>query len=174
MKDSELPPSYAPTTAVAYNTSAVNSFGGKQQTDQDIIHIPEDQVHAVSANPAEAIPQHTSTNTHLHDHLHGAAPPIKSTLVANSGSVSNPPGNCRDGGQWGTIEYIGNKTGALTCIGCLLCGIFGLFLLACPQDEKDAYSVDGKLYDASGAFITSANRNKSFVPTVKRGGRNCH
>ena len=101
-------------------------------------------------------------------------PPLKSTLVANSGSVSNPPGNCRDGGQWGTIEYIGNKTGALTCIGCLLCGIFGLFVLACPQDDMDAYLIDGKLYDASGAFITSANRNKSFVPTVKRGGRNCH
>jgi hypothetical protein len=43
-------------------------------------------------------------------------------------------------------------------------------VLACPQDEKDAYSVDGKLYDAQGIYIGKAagNNAKLFIPTARR------
>lgn len=85
-------------------------------------------------------------------------------------STSNPPGNCPDGGQWGVMEYVGNKTTALACLGCLCFGLFGLCLLACPQDEKDAYRVNGKLYDAEGTLIGPVSRYK-FTPTRgPRGG----
>jgi hypothetical protein len=77
---------------------------------------------------------------------------------------SNPPGNCPDGGQWGIVKYIGNKTGVLICLGCFLGGIFGLCMLACPQDEKDAYRVNGELYDAAGAYMGLTKKYK-FIPT---------
>lgn len=89
--------------------------------------------------------------------------------VAQISSTSNPPGNCPDGGQWGTVEYVGNKTTALACLGCLCFGLFGLCVLACPQDEKDAYRVHGKLYDAEGALMGPVSRYQ-FTPTRQRGG----
>lgn len=78
--------------------------------------------------------------------------------------TSNPPLNCPDGGQWGVVKYIGNKTGVLVCLGCFLGGICGLCVLACPQDEKDAYSVNGALYDAAGAYMGLTKKYK-FTPT---------
>jgi len=78
--------------------------------------------------------------------------------------TSNPPLHCPDGGQWGVVKYIGNKTGVLVCLGCFLGGICGLCMLACPQDEKDAYSVNGALYDAAGAYM-GLTKNYKFTPT---------
>ena len=66
---------------------------------------------------------------------------------------SHPPKNCPDGGQWGITNYIGNKTGLLTCATFAVCGVLGLVVLACPQDEKDAYLYQGKVYDAGGTLM---------------------
>jgi hypothetical protein len=39
----------------------------------------------------------------------------------------------------------------------------GLLILCCPCDERDAYKVNGQLYDAAGNYIGSA-QNTHFVP----------
>lgn len=78
--------------------------------------------------------------------------------------TSHPPPTCPDGGQWGVVKYIGNKTGILVCLGCFLGGICGLCMLACPQDEKDAYSVNGQLFDAAGVYMGLTKKFK-FIPT---------
>ena len=91
-------------------------------------------------------------------HIPESLPTVKYPLA------SNPPRNCPDGGQWGTVHYTGNKTGALALGGCLVCGFIGLFILACPQDQKDAYLYDDKVYDASGTFIGRKSRVQ-FVPS---------
>jgi hypothetical protein len=108
-----------------------------------------------------------STTTDNHHH---ATPPTTTpaqdvtTTRPNKPSSSNPPGTCPDGGQWGIVKYIGNKTGVLVCLGCFLGGICGLCMLACPQDEKDAYSVNGELYDAAGVYMGLTKKYK-FIPT---------
>ena len=96
---------------------------------------------------------------------------ISSTAVTTGNTMgrtsSKPPGNCKDGGVWGTTKYIGETTKAIACLSCLCCGIFGCCVLLCPQDEKDAYCVEGKVYDASGKFI--ANRQgDNFIPKRRR------
>ena len=174
-----LPPPYAPITT-AYNASVVNSDGDKHQTEQEITYIPWE----ANTQPAELLEEAQVVIIPIADPVKIGPPqanihtnsdacsyvPIKPSPVAYNITSNNPPGNCRDGGQWGTLQYIGNKTGAMTCIGFLICGMFGLLILACPQDEKDAYRVDGKVYDASGIYIGRAGDNsKSFIPTVKRG-----
>ena len=73
-----------------------------------------------------------------------------------------PPGNCPEGGVWGTVNYVGEKTKMLACGACLCCGCLGCCVLACPQDEKDAYCVNGKVYDAAGEYVGPKNQN--FVP----------
>ena len=66
-------------------------------------------------------------------------------VEANTVTTSNPPGNCPDGGVWGTIKYVGEKTEMMACLACL-CFWPGLCcLVACPVDEKDAYAVNGKV-----------------------------
>ena len=69
---------------------------------------------------------------------------------------SNPPPGCADGGQWGTNTYIGT----MTCVACLL---LGCLVFCCPFDQRDAYSVDGKVYDAAGALIGTVGSVK-FIP----------
>ena len=115
-------------------TMGVVYYGDNKQTEQEVIRVPD----AYAVAPAIVAPSHASR-------------------------TSNPPPNCPDGGQWGTLQYTGSKTCALTCLGCILCPLCGLFLLTCPQDEKDAYCVNGKLYDAAGTSIGLA-RHKSFIP----------
>ena len=66
-------------------------------------------------------------------------------VEANTVTTSNPPGNCPDGGVWGTIKYVGEKTKMMACLGCLCICLPGLCVLACPRDEKDAYAVNGKV-----------------------------
>ena len=161
---------YNSSQSVYVASTVVNSDDNKRldNEEQEIAYTPWE----ANAPPAEAIPApHVSSTTSTNiPHVYAEAIKSSQGEMANSTSTSNPPGNCRDGGQWGILQYVGNKTGALTCIGCLLCGIFGLFVLACPQDEKDAYSVDGKLYDAQGIYIGKAagNNAKLFIPTVRR------
>lgn len=65
----------------------------------------------------------------------------------------HPPG-VEGGGQWGRINFIGEKT---LCIGLLSCCFFwpGLFICCCPIDERDAYCVDGRVYAQSGKYLGS-------------------
>lgn len=89
---------------------------------------------------------------------------------------SNPPRNCPDGGQWGTVNYNGSKTGALACIGVMICGIPGLFILGCPQDTKDAYLYKDKVYDAGGKLMGPRSCIR-FIPSRQNHphlGCNCH
>ena len=89
-----------------------------------------------------------------------------SPKMSKTMNTSNPPGNCPDGGQWGKLRTIGRKTGLMVCLGCLAAGPFGLFLLACPQDEKDVYLHGRKFYDASGVYLfTEGNRFCEFIPS---------
>jgi len=55
------------------------------------------------------------------------------------------------------------------CLACLCCGPLGLCILACPSDERDAYAVNGRVYDASGNYIGPHDDN--FIPTRARGTR---
>jgi len=153
----ENPPAYAPiATATAASSSSyapivvqqnasVANYGANKQTEQDVTYIPDAYVVGPTtvSPPAHTTPAVTSSNT-----------------------TSNPPGNCPNGGQWGTLQYAGNKTCALTCLGCIICGIFGLAFLACPQDEKDAYCINGKLYDAAGVYISRTTN--LFIPSKRR------
>ncbi len=72
--------------------------------------------------------------------------PVKATKVTATES-SNPPKGAPDGGTWGILKYVGEKTRCLAVIGFLLCCIPGccIVLACCPQDEKDAYVVKGKV-----------------------------
>ena len=76
---------------------------------------------------------------------------------------SGPPPNCKEGGIWGTATYVGDTTKAIACLGCLCCGCLACCVLLCPQDKKDAYCVDGKVYDAGGAFLVE-KKGDNFVP----------
>jgi hypothetical protein len=59
----------------------------------------------------------------------------------------------------GINNYIGDKTKAAACIGCLCFFIPGVIILLCPLDERDAYKVKGSVYDAGGQSI-----GVKFVP----------
>jgi hypothetical protein len=93
-------------------------------------------------------------------------PPVAMPAVQSSLS-SNPPRGVEDGGVWGENRYAGNNTNFAAFIGCLLVGFFGLCICFCPQDSRDAYLVNGKVYDASGAFI-GRQQNVIFVPARSR------
>ncbi len=59
--------------------------------------------------------------------------------------TSKPPTGVADGGTWGTLKYVGSTTQMLACCGFLCFYLPGLCILACPQDEMDAYTVNGKV-----------------------------
>lgn len=80
----------------------------------------------------------------------------KTPAPAPAAKSSNPPPGVSDGGIWGKHKYIG----AMTCVGCLF---VGCLIFCCPCDEKDAYKVDGKIYDAGGELLGPAG-STSFIP----------
>jgi hypothetical protein len=63
----------------------------------------------------------------------------------------------------GTNQYIGNFTAGAALVGCLCFCLPGLLILCCPCDERDAYKVNGQVYDAAGNCIGSA-QNTHFIP----------
>ena len=87
--------------------------------------------------------------------------PTTNTMVERT---SNPPRNCQDGGVWGKAKYVGEKTKAIACLGCLCLGCLGCCVLLCPQDEMDAYCVQGKVYNAGGEFLFNKDSN-NFIPS---------
>mmetsp|Transcript_42828 Transcript_42828/g.48668 ORF Transcript_42828/g.48668 Transcript_42828/m.48668 type:complete len:125 (-) Transcript_42828:163-537(-) len=83
--------------------------------------------------------------------------------VATTKKSSNPPPRCAEGGIWGKVSYAGNTTTMIALIGCLCVGPFACLICCCPQDEMDAYAVNGRLYDAQGnltegGFVPERNR----------------
>jgi hypothetical protein len=164
-ENNENPPAYAPiVTAPAYaptvmqNNSTVN-YGDNQQTEHEVTYIPEAYV---VLGPSSGSASQAPTN-HQPVKTNPSAPTIP---VVKTTTTSNPPPNCPDGGLWGTLQYTGNKTGAFICVGCIFFGLFGLCFLACPQDEKDAYCVNGRLYDAAGVYIST--KSNFFIPSRRR------
>ena len=149
------PPAYAQATVVQQTSADGVNYGDNKQTEQEVIRVPD--AYAVA-------PSHTSA---YYEPVSTSPPTVTPVVVKNTHRTSNPPPNCNDGGQWGTLQYCGQKTCLMTCLGVYICGIFGLFLLTCPQDEKDAYCLNGRLYDAAGIDIGLA-RKKSFIPLKRR------
>lgn len=86
-----------------------------------------------------------------------------------TGHAHAPPG-VGEGGQWGKNNYIGSKTQAAACVGCLCFCLPGLCVLLCPMDERDAYKHEGKVYDASGHVIGPAGNTK-FIPVANKMAR---
>ncbi|GFH50256.1 hypothetical protein CTEN210_06747 [Chaetoceros tenuissimus] len=87
-------------------------------------------------------------------------------VVATAVGSEAPPGKCPAGGVWGTMKYAGPKTKRNACIACLCCGPLGLCILACPGDEKDAYCVNNKVYDATGYYM--GPQDDKFTPARPR------
>jgi membrane-associated protease RseP (regulator of RpoE activity) len=59
--------------------------------------------------------------------------------------ASNAPPGLPDGGTWGKNSYIGEQTEMLMCFGCLCCGLPGLCVCLCPQDQRDVYRLGSKV-----------------------------
>lgn len=91
--------------------------------------------------------------------------PLHIAPNAVSTVTSFPPPNCPDGGQWGTISFIGDKTKTWACLGCLCCGLPALLVLLCPQDQKDAYRLNGKVRDEIMMCVVSIKRRFYFLKT---------
>ena len=119
-----------------------------------VLNKPGDVLHDVPVlNKPEVVPASTSSTP----------PPTGNHALSER--TSNPPGNCKDSGVWGTCKYEGEKTWMIACLTSLVCGFpVCCFFTACPQDEKDAYCVDGKLYDAAGGFIADKKDVNKFIP----------
>jgi len=177
---SYAPASYASATTTIESTSLITKLA---HAEIDVTYIPDDRVHVVEAIP---VMDPTPTNTGNYyapagrptsNSANPPGNPVMHPTLTNTGNYApagrptsnsaNPPGNCPDGGQWGIVRYVGGNTGLLACLGCLICGIFGLFIVACPQDQKDAYRYQGKIYDAAGVFIGNA-RKLNFEPTRQK------
>lgn len=59
-----------------------------------------------------------------------------------------PPPGVSEGGNWGSVKHCGDKTVRLCVFLCLFAGVCtrcGLRAYGCPQDEKDAYQVNGQV-----------------------------
>jgi len=70
----------------------------------------------------------------------------------------SPPPGIPDGGTWGNIIFVGKATFVMCALGCVLFAIPGIFVLFCPQDKKEAYLVDNKVYDPDGKLLGSAHQ----------------
>lgn len=78
-----------------------------------------------------------------------------SGAAAGKGGRGAPAG-LPEGGTWSKRTYIGNQTMIAFVIGCFCFGIFGPLALCCPCDERDVYTVNGKVYATDGQFLGSA------------------
>lgn len=130
------------------------------------ILVDEDEINVKGEIPVAQVLQFDTSKTEP-----TAPPPPPSLFSSNhvAAAVSvpascHPPKNCPDGGQWGIVHHVGNKTGALTCLAVMACGLLGLFVLVCPQDQRDAYLHNGKIYDASGVYL-GREKMLRFTPT---------
>jgi hypothetical protein len=66
---------------------------------------------------------------------------IDDTYTTNpTGCINRVPPGLQAGGAWGTVKYFGDRHTAAILGHQLLCIVF-----ACPQDEKDAYQINGRV-----------------------------
>lgn len=99
-----------------------------------------------------------------------ATPKEAASANPTATSTGHAPPGVGEGGQWGKNKYVGEKTKAAACVGCLCFCLPGLCILMCPMDERDAYKHEGKVYDASGHVIGPAG-NTPFIPVANKMAR---
>mmetsp|Transcript_241 Transcript_241/g.301 ORF Transcript_241/g.301 Transcript_241/m.301 type:complete len:197 (+) Transcript_241:76-666(+) len=97
-------------------------------------------------------------------------PPTNSVL-----SSSFPPPGAPDGGTWGKRKEAAEQTWLVCALLCFAFGpfaAFGLPAFCCPCDEKDAYMVNGKIYNTTGHYVGDAS-NVEFIaiPRYQQMGR---
>jgi len=129
---------------VVWSINGVECMHMEASEATELLKSAEGQVTIVAEESAASVPQAKS-----------GIPAITTTATTSGGS--NPPPGCQEGGQWGVNQY----AGPLTCVACLLLGIC---VFCCPFDERDAYVVDGNLYDASGRYLGRSPPMK-FIPS---------
>lgn len=79
---------------------------------------------------------------------------------------SPPPPGCSKGGVWGHNDYVGTKTKMLSCLACLFVCLPGLLIMLCPQDKKEAYLVNNKVYDETGQCLGKKEDLKFTLPAL--------
>jgi len=87
--------------------------------------------------------------------------PHSNCAANNNTSSRNPPQGCQDGGRWAQIRYSGNNTAILCVVLACCCGVFslcGLCAFLCPQDVKNVYVVNAKVYDQQGKCLGQASK----------------
>jgi hypothetical protein len=149
-----LPPPYVPSFEIATAASHPTSSFENESSSIPIAAVAS--VYDWNEYDKRQCSNSRTTNLGCSSTVARTAPPVSAS--------SNPPRNCPDGGQWGKVNYTGTKTGALACVGVVVCGLPGLFILGCPQDSKDAYVCEDKVYDAAGTLIGARSRVR-FVPS---------
>jgi len=128
------------------------------QSNEEEINAPAAYIPQAQSVPFVPTPQTNEANIHS-SASKGSAPP--STELGAKQSPRPPPG-CKEGGLWGTHIYSGSTTKMISCLACLFFCLPGLLVLLCPQDKKDAYLVDNKVYDAAGTYLGTSG-NTTFI-----------
>mmetsp|Transcript_25617 Transcript_25617/g.32285 ORF Transcript_25617/g.32285 Transcript_25617/m.32285 type:complete len:118 (+) Transcript_25617:44-397(+) len=89
--------------------------------------------------------------------------PVAPSDIATPLNANHPPQGCPQGGKWARVKYNGQKTWIL-CIALAACfNIYsgcGACAFLCPQDQKDVYVVNGKVYDQVGECLGNASEFK--------------
>ena len=109
------------------------------------------------AEPAMATPVDTTrTNPEVLDTVD-----TDDTYTTNPTGCINrvPPGLQGGRACWGTVKYFSDRYTAAILGHPLLCIVF-----SCPQDEKDAYQINGRVYGADEKYIGSPDSTR-FVPS---------
>lgn len=74
-----------------------------------------------------------------------------------------PPKGLPSGGEWSKDTFAGNTTFIWCVLGCICFGVFGPLALCCPCDERDIYTVNGKVYSHTGQFIRTEKKTNNNV-----------
>jgi len=128
----------------------------------------------------DAVPAHNEEPTQLKTDtvLTPTQPSTTTVPPPPQNNTSHPPPGVANGGTWGSVKHAGGMTWAC-CVGisilsCLVtmfpCGVF---VFCCPCDEKDAYVVNGKVYNHNGDYLGHVSkmefRRHYGVPVVAAG-----
>lgn len=131
----------------------------------DYDRVPHQSLPAVQSRGLPSTTQQLVQKASIKPIMSSPAKPTASATVTASATAA-PPRGVEAGGQWGKNKYSGQWTQAAACFGCLCFCLPGLLILCCPFDERDAYMVNGKIYDAGGQYIGSTGETK-FIPARK-------
>mmetsp|Transcript_34640 Transcript_34640/g.38299 ORF Transcript_34640/g.38299 Transcript_34640/m.38299 type:complete len:137 (+) Transcript_34640:179-589(+) len=81
------------------------------------------------------------------------ATPVVAQATNVGTTSSNPPPQVANGGIWGSYSYAGNITTLIAAGACCIIGPCSLIICCFPVDKKDAYAVNGKIYDSAGLCL---------------------